>query len=279
MSAEPLSLADLQARLFTLITARGKVTDELQRIGEEPRFVTDHVRGDAKLGAVERLDIYNGMYYFRLLEDVLQVDYPTVRAVLGPQRFANMVSEYLETYPPNHPSARYASERLPAFVTSWAERGQAPAYLPDLAALEWARVDVFDDADDQPLTVEALRATPPEALVTLPLRAVRASRLVMSAHDLAPLWRAAQAEAPLPLPAPHPCTFVVWREDGHVFHRVADDDEATFLPSLWRGSSFGALCEGLGEHKPPEEAAAAAVRLLLRWAEDLLLAAPSAPSL
>ncbi len=273
MSVKSLNLAELQARLFRLITARGSVAEELAVLGLPPAHIDDCIAGDDKLDAVGRLDIYNGMYFLRLLEDVLQADYPTVLALLGEARFAALVSDYLQACKPCHPSVREASSRLPGFLESWSTTNNAPAWLSQLAALEWARVDVFDEIDEAVLTMPGLAERDPTTLPEVQLRAITAHRCLFTTHHLAPLWRAVdQGETP---PQPEAITqiLLVWRQDGVVYHRTANEDERAFLPQLAAGFSFGQLCEQLGEQLEEAQAAHTAVKLLARWAQDGLLTA------
>ena len=270
---QPVNLAELQSRLFSLITARGCVGEELVASGLAASHVTECILGDEKLDAVGRLDIYNGMYFLRLLQDVLQVDYPTSCAVLGETRFRDLVGDYLQACRPNRPSARDASERLPGFLEHWALGNQVVSWLPALAALEWSRVDVFDERDDETLTMSRLQTIAPSDLPDLHLAAVHAHRLVRSTHDIALVWRAVDQARPVPEPNNTPQLLVVWRQDGVVYHRTADDDEQDLLPLLATGLSFGQMCERLGERYDEAIAAHTAVRLLSLWVQDGLLRA------
>jgi hypothetical protein len=271
--SKPLSLSDLQSRLFGLITARDTVPEELQARGLTPSFVTDHLQGDERLDAVGRLDIYNSMYFFRILEDVLEADYPTVKGVLGEDAFKHMAADYIATCPPAKPSARYASERLPVFLTDWCATHEAPVWLPTLAALEWARVDTFDDVDDEAMTMAQLQGIDPSTLPTVRLATIRAHRTVRSNHGIVDVWRAVEHGETVPVPDEYENTVLVWREDAMVYHRELSDDEARIWPKLQTGMTFGELCEQLGETYPIEEAAQVAVQLLTAWLADGLLLA------
>lgn len=263
-----LPLAELQARLFGLITARNNVDETLQAQGLPASHVTNHILGDERLDGLGRLNIYNNMYFFRLLEDVLQADYPTVAAVLGEQRFRALVADYLQACPSVKPSARDASERLPNYIESW--DAAAPPWLASLAALEWARVDVFDEADDEALTMAHVQGT--SDLPGLALQAIAAQRTVASSHAIADVWRAVENGQAVSQPKPTPCTLLVWREDAMVYHRALSADETALWPQLQRGLSFGELCERLGQTYADEQAAARAVQLLTAWLNDGLLA-------
>ena len=269
----PLSLADLQARLFSLIVAREAVPQELKARGLPLEYVTDHVQGDDRLDAVGRLDIYNGMYFFRLLEDVLEADYPAVKAVLGDDEFSAMGAAYLEACPSVKPSARYASERLPGFLSDWCPLRQSPLWLPALAALEWARVDAFDDVDDLSL---AMTDIDPENLPALHLQTVRAHRTVAASQAIADVWRAVEDGEDAPVPEARLNTLLVWRQGAMVYHRELSQGEADLWNKLQGGLTFGDLCEHLGQTLSDEEAAQRAVQLLTAWINDGLLCATTA---
>jgi hypothetical protein len=66
---------------------------------------------------------------------------------------------------------------------------------------------------------------------------------------------------------------IVWRRDGEVFHRVADADEARWLPRLADGGglAFETLCAALAETNSDEVAAARAFELGARWTGDGLI--------
>ena len=66
-----------------------------QAVGE----VHELVVGDARLSAVERLEIYANMYFFRI-RDVLRDEFPRTAALLGDSAFHDLVVDYLAAIPP-----------------------------------------------------------------------------------------------------------------------------------------------------------------------------------
>jgi hypothetical protein len=268
------SLAELQRRFFELVTGREGVARELAARGLPEAHVADIVAGDARASAVERLDVYANMYFFRIL-DVLHADYPKLRAVLGDDAFHNLATEYLAAKPSRHPSLRFVGAALPAFLAAHASGRERP-WLAELAALEWARVDVFDREDEPPLTRETVAATPPDAFPELRLATLAALELVPAAWTVEATWRALEGggDAAEPARAAPGHALVVWRRGVTVHHRAADAREAAALALVRGGATFGALCTALGETAASEEEAAGlAVQLLGTWLADELLAA------
>ena len=99
------------------------------------------------------------------LHDAIADDYPKLRATIGEDAFHALMSGYLRAHPPRSFTLRDAGLALPEFLRTWSS---APAWAPELAALERARVEVFDGPDATPLTqdeVMALDAALPELVL------------------------------------------------------------------------------------------------------------------
>ncbi|HVZ71171.1 MAG TPA: DNA-binding domain-containing protein [Polyangia bacterium] len=271
--ADEPSLAELQRRFFELVTGRESVAKELAARGLPEAHVSAIIAGDARASAVERLDVYANMYFFRILE-VLRSDYPKLVAVVGDEAFHNLATEYLAAHPSRHPSLRFVGSAMPAFVKTLPLTREKP-WLAELAALEWARVDVFDREDTPLLTREALAATAPEDFAAIPLATVAAFELVPAAWAVEDPWRAIEDGHPASDPprAADGHAIVVWRRGTVVHHRGVDAREADALNLVRAGTTFGALCTALGETSASETAAAQqAVAYLGAWLADELLA-------
>jgi Putative DNA-binding domain len=293
--ADPAALAALQRQFFALVAAREEVPEALVRLGLDARVVEAMVAGDARLDAIGRVGIYNDMYFFRLL-GVIADDFPALARVLGRRDFRALIADYLEAFPPRDYSLRDLGRALPGFVAGHSLALVRP-WLPDLAALEWARADLFDRVDAAPLATADLAEIAPEAFATLPLLAVPASGIVDVGYAVDEIWRACNRaadadtseaaeeaatdeDAPLVIAPPRAerVRFCVWRSGGDIFHRRASDLEAPLLPALAAGTSFGALCEVIGQGRTPEEAAPLAFKLLVSWLKRGLVRRDAAPS-
>ena len=264
-----MKLSDAQGRFCQLVTAREDVAAIVARLPSARAAVEELVVGDARLSAVDRLDIYARMYFVRI-HDVLVEELPRTAALLGGEAFHGLVTDYLQACPPNQPSLREVGARLPAFLATHACAAERP-WLADLARLERARLEVFDGPDAAPLRLTALRAVAPERFGALRLRLVPSHRLLDNRSAIAAVWRGEDPnEVP---PRAEPETLIVWRREATVYHRVADGDEVRWLPRLAtaEGVLFGELCAGLGTNLSDEAAAARAFELLARWAAEELI--------
>jgi hypothetical protein len=240
------------------------------RTPEDPANRDDDPGAASELIGSGDIAIYARMYASRL-HDTLADDYPKLRAALGDERFGELVAHYLRAHPPTSFTLRDAGLELERFL----RRGDlAPAWAADLAALERARVEVFDGPDCELLTQEAVAALG-DALPGLVLAWVPSSVVVPLAWTVDDLWSAIEDGSAIPDPVAEPRTVLVWRRDVAVLHRTLDADEAGLAPRIAQGVSFADACEVLGALHG-EAASARAVELLLRWLQAAALAAPPA---
>jgi len=150
------ALRDTEELFWKLISAPEGVSEGLRQIDMKPEALARIIGGDARLDAVQRLDVYANMYFWRLL-DILRGDYTAVVAAVGDDHFHNLVTDYLIACPSAHPSVRNVGERLAGYLKTHALGVERP-WLVELARLERARVELFDGPDGEPLALDELRA-------------------------------------------------------------------------------------------------------------------------
>lgn len=231
------------------------------------RVVRHAPEGD--LIATGDIGVYARMYASRLY-DTLADDYPKLRVALGDERFAEVVAQYLRAHPPSSFTLRDTGLALPGFLR---DAAIAPAWAADLAALERARIEVFDGPDAEPLAQDAVAALGDE-LPGLVMAWVPSSVVVPLAWTVDDQWSAIEDGQPAAEPEATSRVVLVWRRDVAVLHRTLDDDEARLAASIAAGARFAEVCEVLGELHG-DAAGARAVELLLRWlGAETLDAAP-----
>jgi Putative DNA-binding domain len=207
--------------------------------------------------------------YASRLHDALAEDYPKLYAALGDERFSALATEYLRAHPPRSFTLREYGVELAAYLRTSAS---APPWAADLAALERARVEVFDGPEAQPLAhadVVALDTQLPELVMSW----VPSSVVVPLAWTVDDLWSAIEDGQPLIEPVSCARVVLVWRRDISVLHRTLDPDEGELAREIATGARFVEVCERLAETHG-DDASGRAAELLLRWLEAAALGTP-----
>jgi hypothetical protein len=122
------------------------------------------IKPNDRLNSFERLEIYNRVYWFRVL-DCLYDDYPGLRAVLGEQRFMKLITAYLAKYPSVSFTLRNLGSRLERFIREepkWAAPDEEVAL--DMVRFEWAQVVAFDDEAKASITPDDVLDARPDKL-------------------------------------------------------------------------------------------------------------------
>jgi putative DNA-binding protein len=264
------SLAQTQQLLWTLITAPEGAAAGLAQLDPTDRGVAASLaNGDARLSALERLDIYANMYFYRI-RDCLKEDFVAVCAVVGDDNFHNLITDYLLVHPPTHFSLRYAGQHLPTFLLGHSLSTRWP-YLPDLAKLEWAILEAFDAADAPPLQPAALAEVPQDRWPELRLQLTPSLQLFDLAFAVHNVWRAAQDGKSISEPRHQETSVRVWRQDLRVFHHAMDAVERDALRAVAADACFADVCERIVARDREAADAERALALLGEWLGDGLL--------
>jgi hypothetical protein len=224
------------------------------------------VRGDAGLGPAARLEIYAGMYRTRLL-DVMREDFPRTLAGVGDDAFATLVGRYLARHPSTNASVRHVGHGFADFLET-VDAG--PAFLADLARLEWARVEVFDGPDATPLRLADLQSVPAGAWPALRFQPIPACVVVESAWPVHRVWAESDPSAAT-RPEPEATCLRVWREDWSVSHAAMSRAEQRAFRALQRGEALGGICAAVDTGLDTDATAHEMGGILMRWLEDGLL--------
>ena len=228
-----------------------------------PAFVR-LVRGCDDSDRKTRIRVYSDAYYLRL-RDVLREDFPRVAALLGPERFEDAASGYLEVFPSKQPSVRHLGRAVAEFLR---RREDIPKCLADLAQLEWARVEVFDAPDAESATIGDFVSVPPDAWPALRFSTIPALQTLRAQYPVHQLW---SGDESLDVAAAN-TSIRVWRaNDCRVFHAPMDERESAALHKMISGEPFAAICETFAD-MPELNAAQEATGLLARWIEDGIIA-------
>ncbi len=267
-----MTLAELQRRFWQLVSAPEPVAKALAARDAGGAPLTSWIRAASEEAAIARLDVYAGMYFFRLL-GVLRDDYPDLVKLLGDDHFHNLVTDYLVACPSENPSIRHVGARLADFLAGH-DLGQRFFGAADLARLEWARGLAFDAADAPELAADALSAVPAERWGRLRLQLSPSFRIIELDSPAHILWQALERGEERPVLTAEPTEVLVWRRGFKVYHRPAAGEETALLRRVQAGAPFGEICERLAASRGDgDPAVRAAFRFLSTWLEQGLLSA------
>src|SRR5579871_2611485 len=142
MSQTPMNLDQLQRAVFDVV--RQPLTED-ERMREQTldgrstkAIAEEIVKPNDRLTSVERLEIYNRVYWFRLLSSLAE-DFPGLRAVVGQEKFDQILLGYLTEMPSVSFTLRDLGSRLASWLEAHPEMiaGNERMAL-DMVKLEWA---------------------------------------------------------------------------------------------------------------------------------------------
>ncbi len=219
--------------------ARAVMTPEAETAYEVDGQVETRLTAGPRLRAFERLDIYRRAYHARLV-DCLADDYPVLQHALGDEAFHGLCSTYIERHPSGGPSLNFFGRHMERLcrdggLTSLAE----PAFAADLAALEWAIVEVIHAPSAEPLTLEGLRDMPPEAWPGARLVPNTALRLHRFAFPVNAYFQAFRDGGHPELPSAQPSAMVVYRSGPTVWRMDLTPPMFDVLTALVGGEVLG----------------------------------------
>jgi hypothetical protein len=207
---------------------------------------TLHMKTAPQRSASVSLDVYRRGYLARLVE-CLEDDYRVLRHALGNAPFRAVCDEFIFRHPPSGANLNSFGRLFEPFC-----RGEAPAPFPlrelaaDLAALEWAIVEVIHAADDASLTLDAVRAVPSDAWADARLVANRAVRLLRFDYPVNVYLQAFHDGRSPSIPAKKQSAAVVYRSGLTVWRMDLTPPMRDVLAAILGGETLGAAL-ALGE--------------------------------
>src|SRR6185312_5635101 len=225
------------------------------------QVVSEFIRPNDRLNSLERLEIYNRQYWFRVL-DCLYDDYPGLRAILGDRKFYKLRVAYLTKYPSTSFTLRNLGSRLEQFISEephWAHPHEAISR--DMARFEWAQIVAFDSEARPPLTVNELLGKNPARLrlglqpyLTLlelkyPLDEFvlavkkRSAALRSEASNAVEDQASDRASRRVRLPRPRQTFLAVHRFENDLYYKRLGASQYKLLAAIRDGASLQESCE------------------------------------
>lgn len=165
------ALLTLQKRMAAAVMeplTRSETTRKIRRDGVRmKREAADFIKPNASLTSLERLEIYNRQYWFRLYAS-FEDDFPGLLAVLGRKQFERVMRAYLDTHPSTSFTLRDLGSQLCSFLANHRELTAPKSLLAEnVVRLEWAHIEAYDGATVSPPTPEFLAAITDETVLHL----------------------------------------------------------------------------------------------------------------
>lgn len=186
------------------------------------------------------VEVYRNNYRGNL-HDALAGAYPVIGQLVGAQFFRRLARDFITTYPSRSANLFDYGAPLSGFLHDYAP-SQTLAYLPDVAALEWACHRAYLAADAPTLNLAELAAVHPDDYARLHLQLHPACFLIRSTHPIAAIWQAHQsvlaADFLLDLTQGGGAVLVTRQHHQVVIEELAAAD-ADWLNALLAGQSLG----------------------------------------
>ena len=237
-------------------------------------MASSFIKPNEQLDSLERLEIYNRQYWFRLINSFSE-DFPALRSILGGDHFYDLTVAYLTKYPSRSFTLRNLGDRLELFLQEephWVEPLETLAR--DVTRLEWAHIVSFDSAERPPLEVDDLLGSDP-ALLRVKLQphltfvacdyAVDAFVLAIRKQEFAAAETSnavsdefrSDTPTQMPLPPEEKIWLAVHRVNNSVYYKRIEREAYLICTALQQGESLQAACEkALGSKKPDKTFAA-----------------------
>src|SRR5262245_34440817 len=156
-----------------------------------------------ELSSEERVGVYAGMYFARLIE-VLEEEFPALVHLLGHERAHALFHDYVVAHPSRHYSLNVLGKGLGAYLRDAAVEREPRAFAIELSRLERAIQDVFDAPECASLSADAITSVPPERWAGARLVPIPAFALFDFNHPVNAWYQAFKDDEPRPVPKPSP---------------------------------------------------------------------------
>jgi hypothetical protein len=260
--------------------ARSIMAAESVPEGADEHDAAQRLTAGPRLTPLERLEIYRRGYHARLLE-CLADDYPVLQHALGEQVFEDLCRGFIARYPSEGPNLNFFGRRMAAFCRE--DGPLEPAmrrFAADLAALEWAIVEVIHAASGEPMTLEGLRDVPADAWARAKLVPNPSLRLLRFDHAVNAYFQAFKDQRDAAIPSAEPSATAIYRSGYSVWRMDLTVPMFDVLSALTAGEPLAAAL-GRAERSLAElDAADAALRVthwFREWVSSGLFVGVSSP--
>lgn len=237
------------------------LASEAARAEVPPERLGEVVLPSRTLAPAERVEIYQRMYLLRM-QEALEIDYPTLKHFLGPGGFRDLVRDYVASFPSRSYTLNRLGDHLSEFVRD-APGLRHRGFCHDLARLELAMTQVFDEAETPSVSAAAVAAVSADAWPAARLRPIAAFRLLELRHPVnAYLQSVRDGKHRHPRPRRKDVWLAVYRRNYSVHRWELSRPAHRLLSDLASGVTLGEAVTAAARRRG---AAAAGQTQLYRW--------------
>ena len=191
----------------------------------------------------QRLDIYRRMYPLRM-QEAMGMDYPATCQLLGLRAFNRLVMEYCAAHPSRSWTLNRLGDRFAEYLHTRTDLKQR-RFLADLARLEHAICQVFEERESPLLSAEQVASMPMDAWEHTGLKPISALRLLAVEYPVSAYLKSVLDEDyPAPALNRQDGWIVVFRQSFTVWRMPLERAQYELLRHFEQGSS---LAEALGD--------------------------------
>ena len=239
MDSDAEQLGRLQRWFQSAITHPNGVSGGLrsslarQNLPKADATIDDIVLPSKALDAQQRLSIYANMYFDRLAE-ILAEEFPTVRYLLGHDVFAEAVTAYVTRHPSTSYNLTHLGKAFPHFLLEECEEIELPnrAFAAAVALVERTIEEVFDEQQDEPMSVEDVQKMMSKDLNRVRLEMISALRLLSVPYPVNNYISAVREGHSIEIPDAERSFIVVYRRDYRVWRKDVDKQQYSLLHEI-----------------------------------------------
>ena len=221
------------------------------------------IKPNDRLNSLERLEIYNRQYWFRLYSS-FEEDFPGLKAILGGKKFDRLMRDYLTECPSQSFSLRNLGSQLESWLSAHPDYLEPRRDLAlDMVRLEWAHIEAFDSAELPLLDPDDLASINENSVLHLQPY-LRILELRYPVEDLlielrsesgssdassnnASISRRTRHVRRVATLEPEQIYLAVHRHQNSVYYKRLDAEEYWLLEALLRGTPIGAAIDAAFE--------------------------------
>lgn len=210
--------------------------------GNTPLQLEEVILPSKQLSALERLSIYSNMYFMRLVE-VLSKEYPTVLHLLGQELFNNVMIDYVTRHPSTYYNLNRLSNKFPQYLRDEAADIPHQEFASDVACVERAMEDVFDERYIKRIADDELLNIPTDKWAQVRLQLTPALRMLELKYPVNNYMTAVRKDRHMDIPAPEKSYVIVYRSNYRAWREDLDLPRFTLLSGLYNGDSLASALE------------------------------------